>query len=67
MWPANKAIETAGITSISPIIPNERGLGYAVNLPFNNNKLHGPSKTIKRNKKSIKSFVTQCCVGSFLF
>jgi hypothetical protein len=39
MWPANKAIETAGITLVL-----ERVFGDAVHLPFNNNKLHGPSK-----------------------
>jgi hypothetical protein len=39
MWPANKAIETAGITSL---VYNGKGIFGAA--AFNNNKLHGPSK-----------------------
>jgi hypothetical protein len=65
MWPANKAIETAGITSISPIIPKERIFGDAVHLPFNNNKLHGPSKY--HGKKKVLNSVVLLVGLSLLF
>jgi hypothetical protein len=43
----------AGMTSINPMIPNDNGFFVqTVHFPFNDNKLHGPSKTMaKRNNK----------------